>query len=725
MIIGDPNMPQPMKMQRHHQPETIGLAILSAVGVTNVTLFTVGTATVTLAAVVGYVALTGVLIGLQMLLPRPGMPKQDGSQALRQPIPPRNGAYGRVRLGGYFMLYEATSDGISYDVMALVSGRIGGIVGYYLHEDFVTVNEDGIVQPFEDGRYGDNRVRIETRIGLPTETHYSLITDVLESDIWSENHRGDGIASAMVRCSTPKTEKIQEIFPSGLPEPSFVVDAYPVWDPRDNGGSPAQLREDPNTWQVSTNPVIQLIDYLTHPDHGMALDYDTLIAPVIDEWMEEADLCDEIIARKEGTQKRYESNGWWTFDTKPESVIGSLLATCDGWLTERGDGALALKIGVYRAPTDPRKIIKAKHILAFAVNYGVADEERVNEIPITFISPEHRYKETQVDPWRDEADISESGVVRSQAIDFSWVQSHPQARRLAKRTMARLKPTMQGSFVTTLYGLAVLGERWVRVQYPFVAGLEDAIVEIQKADVDLMSGRITFEWVKIDPDTIDAWDPATEEGDPPPVPEILGNVGVLPPENIDAQFADDVLVVDFDTMASPGGLVFRFRVRYRPVGQDAWTTTNILDAEDIGGGRMRINAGTVPDTQIEVQVQTVAPSGASSAWAPEPPEELSTGGAIPGSPLVPTAEDQTGGVARISWINPNSPTMYAARVYLGTNPPPDGGTTLVAGPLYGAPNQNMLIEHTPGAGSHTYWVTAANTADQESTPAGPANVTVT
>lgn len=705
----------------NRMPETIGLAILSAIGVADVAIL--GT-TVMLSSVVGAAALTGILIGVQFLLPRPEMPKQEnGSQALRQSIPPRNGAYGRVRLGGSYMLYEV-SQGVSLDVLAVVSGKIGGFVGYYLHEDLVEIDNDGLVQEFEDGRYGDGLVQIRTRIGDPTETAYSEVTDVLPSEIWSTDHRGDGIASVMLRCTSPKTEDIQKRFPQGLPEPSFIIDGYPIWDPREEG----QSRSDPDTWTVSTNPVLQLLDYLTHPDHGMGLDYDALIAPVIDQWIEEADLCDEQVARKVGTEKRYESAGWYTFDTKPESVIGSILSSCDGWLAENGDGTLAIQVGVYREP-DEQAVLKAKHILAFGVNYGVTDEERVNEIAISFTSPEHRYKDTQLQPWRDEDDISESGVTRSQAISYGWVQSHPQARRLAKRTMARLKPTMRGTIVTTLYGLAVLGKRWVRLQYPTVSGLEDAIVEIQEVrNIDLMAGRITFEWVKVDPEAIDAWSPETEEGDPPPVPELMSAGAIPAPQSVSAQIESGSLLVEFDNLGSgvANPDLYNYRVRYRVTGQTAWTTTSVLDGEDIGSGRMRINAGVVPETTaLQVQVQTVAPSGASSDWAPEAPFEINTGGGVPGTPLNLQASED-GGEVTITWTNPNSPTVAWAMVYQGPMAPPNPPATVpITTEIYSAPNQQMTVKYTPGAsGTYNYWVTVANASGEESSPAGPAEVII-
>ncbi|RYH46224.1 MAG: hypothetical protein EON54_16540, partial [Alcaligenaceae bacterium] len=199
----------------------------------------------------------------------------------------------------------------------------------------------------------------------------------------------------------------------------------------------------------------------------------------------------------------------------PEDVINSILATCDGWMTEGGDGTLVLKVGVYREPV---VAIEEQHILDFAINYGVADEQAVNQLNVTYTEPAQKYSEMQTDPYRDEDAISEMGVVRSQALDLKWVQSASQARRLAQRAMLRLNPSLSGSFVTTLYGLAALGERWISVKYPYVSGLQDEVLEVQGAELDLMAGRIKFDFIRVSTDAIEAYDPATDEGSPPVIP---------------------------------------------------------------------------------------------------------------------------------------------------------------------------------------------------------------
>jgi len=477
---------------------------------------------VSLAEVVGSAAILGATIGLQYALApaKPTLPTpESGSQAVKQAFPSRIKAYGTNRLSGAFMAFEAVgaAPANSYDVMAFHSGRIGSVAGFFLHDDVVRTVSDislggfsEVIADYADGRYGPNVV-LEVALGTTTQAASVLLTSDPLIGWWTSAHQGKGIAWVAMKCYGASTVPLfTQRFPHQLPTLSVVANCSVIWDPRD----PSQSRFNEATWQVRLNPVIQLIDYLTASEAGPGLDYDTVIAPNLAAWMVEANLCDELVATATGTEPRYQSSGWFNYDNKPEDVIGGILSTCDGWMAESGDGTLSLTVGVYREPTDPP--LTEKHIMGFALNYGQANEQTVNQLDISFTDPNQKYVSVQTEPWKDEESISISGVI-NQPIDLKWVQSNSQARRLADRAMMRLNPAMTGSFTTSLYGMRYLGKRWVPLHYPFVSGLQNCVVEIQSADVDLMAGRIVWEFIRIG-DDIEAYDPATDQGTTPIVP---------------------------------------------------------------------------------------------------------------------------------------------------------------------------------------------------------------
>lgn len=472
--------------------ETVGAAILAGVelaGVTGPAGFALGSTTIAgvgLATAVGTTAVIGASIGLQYALRNTDVPKpENGSQAIKQAIPPRLMGYWDNRLAGYYMLYEASGD-TSYDVIAFHHGIVESVSQIYLHDDAVATVPDAtfdtalVVSATGDGWYGASRVSVVIKNGAATQTAIGGLSAVG----WGSTFNGNGVAHAALICGAPGDPgEYSTIFPHGKPELSLVARCTPIWDPRD----PAQDENDSSTWLASPNPVLQLIDYLTRVDGGMGHDRETILPDaVLDLWMVEADLCDE--------DSRYRSAGWFLFDTDPEQVINKILACCDGWLAEAGDGTLSLTVGVYREPTEAA--ITDSHIFGFSINHGIADEQVINQIDATYTSPADKYVTVPIDPVRNEVSIAASQV-RPQSLDLSWVQSATQAESLAQRAMQRLNPSKTGTIVTNLYGLQYLGKRWVNLHYSRVARLSDCVIEIQKATVNITAGRVSFDFVVV------------------------------------------------------------------------------------------------------------------------------------------------------------------------------------------------------------------------------------
>jgi hypothetical protein len=513
--------------------ETIGALILTSVasaGVAGPAGFALTSTTIAgvgLSGIVGSAALIGVSIGLQYALGQPNLPKaQDGSQALKQAIPPRIRGYGICRLAGFYMLFEANGPppAGSYDVLALHAGRVDKFVGFYLSDDPVVtlsdISQGGqalVTSSFSDGRYG-SYIKLETALGTMSQSASAMLyTDPIISAYWTSAHRGAGIAWAAMVCGGPSDPQVySRIFPRGHPELSVLTQCSLIWDPRDGTQSPTSEA----TWKFRRNPVIELIDYLKQLDGGMGFDLDTILPPAtLTQWMVEANLCDQAVLRANGsTEPRYQSDGWYKYTNNPEDVIGSILATCDGWMAEAGDGTLALTVGVYRAPTDPP--LTGEHIVGFSFNYGQTNEQLVNVLDISFTDPNAKYVEVDLGQVRDEDSISEIGIERPKPLSLSWVQSFSQGSRLGFRAMQRLNPENTGTFITKLYGLRYLGKRWVRLQYP-VAGFEDCVVEIQNAETDLLGGRIVWTFNVVDTDKIEAYDPNVDELPEPVQPPLI------------------------------------------------------------------------------------------------------------------------------------------------------------------------------------------------------------
>lgn len=604
--------------------ETVGAIVLGVVFDVGPGLAIFGIASTTLATAVGGAILIGGSIGLQLLLNKskpnaqpgdPALPAPEaGHQPIKQAIPPRIVGYGRVRLSGSYVLFEASS-GVSYDVLAIHHGRIGGIIGYYLHDDVVTIDPiTGIVDVQGDGRYNNNAIKIKTRLGLATETAYTEISTPL-SAIWGASYRGDGIASLAMICSQQATPTIYaNVYPRGLPVPSIVADCAPVFDPRDG----AQSRGSPLTWLVSSNPVLQMIDFLTNADRGMGFDYATLITPRLTQLMAQADLCDALVVRKDGANElRYASNGSFPLDSDPADIVSSVLDTCDGWLSQNGDGSLSLIVGQYIAPT---VTLESKHIRGYTLQYGLAEEEVVNELTLDYTEPQADYKTSPGAPWRNEQDISDRGKVRSQRLALPWVYSHSQARRLAKRRDAQNNAGLRGVLTTTLYGIRCLGERWVRITAPDASDdLASVVIEVRGLTIDLLNASCQIKFVSVNPNAIDAWDPATEEGAAPAIPAKLVFPPPGVPQNILAVPGTSTFSLMDVSCDDPGRSDLTYQAQWRINGSvGAFTQGPSRQApftDSSGRPAIRVTSGVSFGTTYEVQMRAFAPAGVPSAFS--------------------------------------------------------------------------------------------------------------
>src|SRR5262249_34504020 len=157
-------------------------------------------------------------------------------------IPPRPFGYGRARLAGSFVLFDVDASNLSWDVFALHHGLITAIQGYYLNEDLVAIDGSGFITAILNnnpiqlrppvGPYGNSLVRIQTRLGLATETNYSLVTAALPTK-WPSSCRGDGIASLMLMCQHQTGDTgpkfYTQTFPRGIPKPSVIADLKKIF----------------------------------------------------------------------------------------------------------------------------------------------------------------------------------------------------------------------------------------------------------------------------------------------------------------------------------------------------------------------------------------------------------------------------------------------------------------------------------------------------------------
>lgn len=659
------------------------------------------------AAATTAIVTTAISIGIQALLaPTPPKP-EDGKIPKVQSIPHRWWGVGRNRTAGAYMLWEAKGKRLCA-VQALRGHKIKSVNRYWLHDDEVEIDENGYVIGL-GYRYAAQRVQIFHRLGLVPETAYSEIVAIMGAEgVWTENHRGDGQASVGMIAINSGAEKQAKRFPFGAPVLSVETDDALVWDPRD----PAQDPEDPSTWIWSRNSALVMLWHQCFNEFGHRRDYTRAILPVLDMWIEEADICDELVPLNGGgTERRYECNGFDTTENDPKAATNAILASCDGWICERGDGALLFTVGKFRESRVAT--LSDEDIVGHNVQYGVLFEDEINRLIPKFTYPAIGYATSDTDFFEDTAAQLEAGRVLAQDANYQWVHQWRQARRLGKRDWLRLQEKVSGSLDVRLSGINAVYARWIRLDTPkMMPRLNGKLIENRKAVLSLLQGGFSMT-ITQHPENIDAWTPAIDEGLQPPVP---------PKPN-----AEDILtpVINLVQAVASGGSVYvRVRiedpeddtldpiVRYRVSDTGGgtpgpWVQQRFTDPSP-SGGYIVLTTQTVPaDTDIDVEVAFRASDGDVGNYTPT--ETVFTAADPTPPPAVTNVSVVTGvaGEATINWKAPNSSRYDAAKVRW--NAVDDRATATYNAPAEsGAANGNYSRTIPLSAGTYYAWISSVN-----------------
>lgn len=652
-------------------------------------------------------ATTAIVTGLQFLLmPKP--PKaEDGKFPRAQAIPHRIYGIGTNRVAGAYMLWEE-KDGVLYSVQALCGHRISAVKGLYLHDDVVTLKDTGFVEDGPNERYGNNKIWIGTRLGAVPETPYAEHVDKLGAEgVWTANCRGDGQASLGMYCIGASEKNFTKYFPYGAPQPSAVLDMALMWDPRDEEQDP----DDPATWTFSQNPAVAMIWHQCFNPFGPLKDYRKVVLPLLDVWKEEANVCDELVARAGGGfEKRYECNIWATTETDPVAVENAIMASCDGWRCWRGDGALIFRAGKFRE--ELVATIADADVIGYSLASDVPEEDEVNRLVPKFTYPATDYTTTDTDFFEDTNAQLKAGRVLSQEANFGAVQQWRQARRLGKRTFQRLREKVSGALHLRLSGFNAVYSPWVRLETPvMIPRLNGKVIENRKASMNLMKGGFSMEFNRL-PETIEAWDPNTDEGMAPPVPP-KPTSSSLPKPAIDT----------IQAIGLPGGVTIRVSIvdpnrddltiltrwRLKDAGggePGTWQTQVHDDAEPEGGLIVLDVAPVVADQLLEVVVLFRAAGGTEGPES-DIEEIVSTLDETPPGSVQSLNASGGSGQAAITWHAPNSANYVGARVLRNTVN--NEGTATLVHTEYGAPSSaDGWTDTALGAGSYWYWVQSIN-----------------
>lgn len=576
-------------------------------------------------------------IALATLFKPKGPKPEQAERAIKMPVPPRVSGYGRLKLFGSYILFVTNKDGFAVDVWAFHDGRIDGIERYYLGDKQVTLNASGFVVEDADGAYGDgDTIQIGTRLGADTETAFSEVIARLP-DIWTNQHRGDGVVTGFMISKPVKAKNFQRVYPAGGPDATplgLVIRAQCVFDWRD----PAQRVDDPTTWRWSENNALHVAHYYLV---RVGKDWDTHFVPTLAYWTAYADDCDVPMPLKAGgTEPRYRSCVSHKHTDLHKTVIGNLLACSDGFVAPRSDGALMAFSGRYVPPTVS---IGPDEIVSYSWDEGVVDEDAVNEVAVTYLSSEHDFTTVDATAWQDQDAIDAAGEIKSTQLD-NQVPSHAQARRLAKRLLSKTMALHRGSITTNRAGRKVRGQRFIDLHIEEAGAVfYSGPAEITRLTRNLSTGGVTFTWIAADIN-VDAWNPETEEGEPAPVGNVVASEPIDTPTIISAtaQYSAVGQTPEGDepidptpsqtatgarvliTASGPNRDDLTWSARWRVGTSGSWNEREYADA-DPGPGVSFLTEFVPLSKQINVQVAYSVGDGRLSPWSASAIVDTTTG----------------------------------------------------------------------------------------------------
>lgn len=620
---------------------SLGALIVSSLGTTVAAANALYLGTLAL----GYGGLiAGATLLSKALTPKPSVPKpEDGTYNLKQSVPSLPIILGRVKKAGDYVFLEE-KDGTAYHITVHAGHRISGYVQHYLHDEAVTLDVTGdVTAPAHFINRGSDRVvKIDWRTGQPLETAYATVVSNFPT-IWSDNHRGDGLASVRMLCFTVGSEDYLNVYPNQMPEHSAVIDGMLLYDPRSGSTT------------FTTNLALMRLWHLTSPFGGKM----SIADMYLPDWINAANVCDQVVVNRSGAnENRYHGGMCFRADSDPIEVGRILDQAAELVVYERADGKIGVHAGEYIEPT---LILGRDKIVSFGLNANVDPATTVLAVRGRFTDPSDLYNTNDAAIYGNPY-IGED-TERTMTVENVAVQSHNHMQRLQK--LAYLRRNGQKVTITAHYDPEndISYHRFIRVQY--APKLADAVVEItSKVTVSLSDMTISFTGIVI-PADLYSFNAATEEGEPGSSIVIILPAGVPLPVNFDVVIQNEVVT---------GGTTAAFALAtwdhisnsltYELEGERTSASTGPQSVVS-SPGVDQVRSGYLADgAEYKFRLRAWS-TGSSSAWTDY---EIRTATADPTAPGVVTGVSATGGAGQIAfnWTAPNSANYAAARIYTNT-----------------------------------------------------------
>lgn len=468
------------------------------------------------------IAVAGYLAQAAFQPQKPEAPKpEDGKFNLKQSVPPLVYVLGQVKKAGDYAFLEETG-GTAYHITVLAAHKIEAYVSHWLHDEVTTLDGTGLV--IEPSHFNLS-VRFYTRQGASASTAYSDFVGSFPS-IWTNDHRGDGLATVAMIVNSVSAEALQSTYPSGMPQHQAIIQGHSeLVDPRTGMAG------------YSTNIAIFRYWHLTHPVGGK-LSMSDMYQP---DWAHAANVCgQEVTNRTGGTEFRYHGGFWFRANNDPVQVGRLMDQAAELVIYERPDGKIGVHAGEF---VEPDIRLTASDILHINFDPNMRRGTNVLAVRGHYTAPDKGYNTADAaiygDPYPSEDE-------RTKTVENQIVQSHNHISRLQKLAYIRANAPRVKILAHFEPARNVPYRRFVRVHLP--PKMNEAVVEITgRPTLSLRSLTYEFEGIVVPGALLYLFNALTEEGEP--------GANVIPVEREDVPVPTGFdVTIQFDTVA--GGDAF-------------------------------------------------------------------------------------------------------------------------------------------------------------------------
>jgi len=682
-------------------PQALGLAVFALIGNAGGIATWIVTSSIasTLIAGIGTAALAFGGMYLKQTLMDGSVPKAaDGKYNLKQNVPSLVRVYGRVAKGGDYAALEER-DGIAYHVIVHASHRIHGFVEHWLHDETVTLDGSGYVTA--PTHFAPGYVNIQTRRGENAEVAYGTMVAVFP-EIWTNDHRGDGLATVLMAVPTVPPDQFQDVYPQQMPLHRSVEDGVDeIYDPRTDGVG------------FTRNLALIRMDHLMHPSGGARCSLDDLD---LSSWSHAADVCDETVTnRTGGSEPRYYGGFWYRYSSDQVEVGRLVDQAAQMVIYETAEGKIAVHAGEM-SETDVR--LTGDDILALEFDANRNPANTVLAMRGTYIDPAQRYNEVDAAPYG--TPYLEDGDQRTRTLSNQVVQSHNHCARLLKPAYIRANAPRISIRAHFEAARNVPYRRYIRVHRP--PRLNEALVEIIGRPV-LSLASMTYEFTGIViPETIYDFDAATEEGAPGTtvtpldrgtIPVPTGFSVTIGTEDIGGGQSAAYALAEWTHVSD----ALNYQLEWEPTSGGAVSSVTSANTED------SVRTGYLVDGQ-EYRFRLRAWSvGSPSTWTGYV-NRTATADPVAPAPPSGVSASRGAGSAGLAWTTPNSANFASSMIWRSTAN--DFSTAILVDVVYSAPSSARTYTNSGlAAGTYYFWITAANGSGVESAEVATGAVIIT